>query len=530
MQGKGIQIDAKELNIESLQDTATYKSKQQNIEGQATIGFGGGGASVSGSASKSNINANYASVNEQSGVFAGDDGYQINVKNNTDLKGAIITSTQVAENLGKNSLDTGTLTASDIHNVSEYDAKGMGISAGFNAGKAEGKGKDGERQPDTVLSSSDKIDEHASSQIGTSKSVGFGLDSEKDSSTTHSGINTQNINIRDEQAQQQLTGKTAEQTKKDILTQVATDTARENSGAIANNFDKDKVLSEINLQVSVTKEFRENSLSAVENFVAPKQAVLVAKIAATTDEAEKTKLYEEIYKLQYQRGFLETLIGIVILNPDVTITQGTLQLAATKMREESLKNSRQSPGMVVVIDGKETVINNVSYDSGYFDGVKLGGVRLDTDTICGEGNRRCSNDDQGNLVTDVHGNYTYKGDKDYPTFQSMLNDKTKGSPSKIMSGLTGGSQMIEGTLAGIPYKSGGFIDRIIESFAGTHDLLGGQVWGWYGKDGNTLTDKTGFQKKASEVTTIVAIPVSAPFALADLISPDVLQLIISLGK
>ena len=55
-------------------------------------------------------NANYASVNEQSGIFAGDDGYQINVKNNTDLKGAIITSTQVAENLSKNSLDTGVLT------------------------------------------------------------------------------------------------------------------------------------------------------------------------------------------------------------------------------------------------------------------------------------------------------------------------------------------------------------------------------------------------------------------------------------
>lgn len=30
-QGKGIQISAKKLNVESLQDTATYKSKQQNV-------------------------------------------------------------------------------------------------------------------------------------------------------------------------------------------------------------------------------------------------------------------------------------------------------------------------------------------------------------------------------------------------------------------------------------------------------------------------------------------------------------------
>ncbi|MCX5468920.1 hypothetical protein OSH00_14415 [Acinetobacter sp. A-IN1] len=50
---------------------------------------------------QSNKIPNYASVNEQSGIFAGDDGYQINVKNNTDLKGAIITSTQTAENLKK---------------------------------------------------------------------------------------------------------------------------------------------------------------------------------------------------------------------------------------------------------------------------------------------------------------------------------------------------------------------------------------------------------------------------------------------
>src|SRR5690606_40254339 len=81
---------ANELNIESLQDKATYKSKQQDISGQISVGTNGGNAS--GSFSKSNVDANYASVNEQSGIFAGDDGYQINVKNNTDLKGAIIRS------------------------------------------------------------------------------------------------------------------------------------------------------------------------------------------------------------------------------------------------------------------------------------------------------------------------------------------------------------------------------------------------------------------------------------------------------
>ena len=299
--GSFIQIDAKELNIESLQDTATYKSKQQNIEGQVTAGYG---FSASGSASKSNINANYASVNEQSGVFAGDDGYQINVKNNTDLKGAIITSTQTAENLGKNSLDTGTLTASDIHNVSEYDAKGIGISGSVNVGGGWDK---------------KEIDKEGRKTQAVNKSVGFGLDSDKDNSTTHSGINTQNINIRDEQAQQQLTGKTAEQIKADIYTEVTTDTARENSGAIANNFDKDKVQSEINTQVEVTKKFdetRQGVKQEIYDYVDKKRAEAKEIRMATVidgkngyNTAESLKLEEEATKWEKRAFYLDAVAG-----------------------------------------------------------------------------------------------------------------------------------------------------------------------------------------------------------------------------
>ncbi|ENR2984638.1 hemagglutinin repeat-containing protein [Acinetobacter baumannii] len=257
VQGKGVQIEADNLNVESLQDKATYKSKQQNMSAQVSVGFSGG--NVSGSFSKSNVDANYASVNEQSGVFAGDDGYQIKVNKNTDLKGAIITSTQTAENLKKNSLDTGTLTSSNIQNVTEYDAKGISVGGGFNAGKS---GTAGNKEPGTVLSTPNKIDQHASTTVGVSKSVGFGLDSDKDSSVTKSGINTQNITIRDEQGQQALTGKTAGQIKSEILTSVTTDTARENSGALQSNFDKDRVQSEINLQMDVTKNFDANRQEA----------------------------------------------------------------------------------------------------------------------------------------------------------------------------------------------------------------------------------------------------------------------------
>lgn len=48
---------------------------------------------------------------------------------------------QQAEDLKKNSLDTGTLTYSNIQNESEYDAKGISLSAGFNAGRTDSTDK-----------------------------------------------------------------------------------------------------------------------------------------------------------------------------------------------------------------------------------------------------------------------------------------------------------------------------------------------------------------------------------------------------
>jgi filamentous hemagglutinin len=178
----------------------------------------------------------------------------------------------------------------------------------------------------------------------------------------------------------------------------------------------------LNIQVEVTKEFRQNSLGLINAYVDSQQAELRDKIKQAKSEEEKTELYKEIYKLQYQRRLLETVVNILAADPTAAITQGTLQLAATKLREESLANSRQSPG--IVIDSKtEEVINNVSYDSGYFDGVKLGGVRLSLDVICGVDNGRCEKDNMRNLQKDANGNYIYEGDDKYPTFADLMKDK-----------------------------------------------------------------------------------------------------------
>lgn len=325
VQGKGVNITAKELNVESLQDTATYKSKQQNVEGQVTVGYG---FSASGSFSKSNINANYASVNEQSGVFAGDDGYQIKVEKNTDLKGALITSTQKAEDLGKNRLETGTLTSSDIHNISEYNAKGIGISGGFSVKGDKPNAKEGSepKTEQTKTGFNKDVTGYNPESTGTHKSVGFGVDSANDKSTTHSGINTKNIIIKDEQAQQQLTGKTAEQTKQDILTQVTTDNAREHSGALANNFDKDKVQKEINTQVEVTKKFGENAPKVVADFA--EQQAIKQRLLGNEEEAKK---WDEggAYRVA-----MHTAIGALSTGSlEGALTTGGVAAAAPKLNE-----------------------------------------------------------------------------------------------------------------------------------------------------------------------------------------------------
>ncbi len=112
-----------DLNIESKQDSNSYKENNKSVG--VSIGLGSNKA-VSGSASVGKIDSNYKSVTDQSGIYAGKEGFEINVDENTDLKGGIISSTADAD---KNKLSTGTLTFEDIENKADYKADNNGISA-----------------------------------------------------------------------------------------------------------------------------------------------------------------------------------------------------------------------------------------------------------------------------------------------------------------------------------------------------------------------------------------------------------------
>ena len=291
--GQGVQVDAKNLSIQSVQDRETYQSKQQNANVQVTVGYG---FSASGSYSQSKVKADHASVTEQSGIYAGEDGYQIKVGDNTDLKGGIITSGKSAEDKGKNLFQTAPLTASDIQNHSRYEGKSFGIGASVAiSGESMGQNRPADSGPGIRLTD-------ASKGQNNNNAIGYGSDGDSKNSTTRSGINTRNIHITDKAGQLARTGRTAEETEARIHTGIDTETADQHSGRLKNSFDKDAVAKEINLQREVTQEFGKNAAQTTaavsdklgntqsyERYQAAK-TLLEAKLQNTDSEAEKAAI------------------------------------------------------------------------------------------------------------------------------------------------------------------------------------------------------------------------------------------------
>ncbi|WP_434986239.1 hemagglutinin repeat-containing protein [Pseudomonas protegens] len=140
---KGAQVNAdkitakvgRDLTLQSLHDTDDYKSKQSNVSGGASFTFGTMTGSASVSVSQSKIDSKYQSVQEQTGLFAGKGGYQVEVGKHTQLDGSVIASTAEAD---KNRLSTGTLGWSDLKNEAEYKSQMQSASVSSGNGGADG--------------------------------------------------------------------------------------------------------------------------------------------------------------------------------------------------------------------------------------------------------------------------------------------------------------------------------------------------------------------------------------------------------
>ncbi|MDZ4332844.1 MAG: hemagglutinin repeat-containing protein [Pseudomonas sp.] len=235
-----------DFNLVSLQDIDNYKSKQQD----ASVGISlcippfCYGMSSSGTASfgQQKIDSTYASVVEQTGIKAGDGGFQINVAGNTDLQGAVIASTDKAVADGKNSLSTGTLTHSDVKNEAEYKGTSISLSGGYsgNAYDKEGnviKGADGKPLHEPGVTAGTPIVLSASGEDG---------------SKTLSGISGGQITITDAAKQQQLTGESAEEVVAGINRDVSSD--KDGSNTLGKIFDQE----EIEAGFEITHQFVQN--------------------------------------------------------------------------------------------------------------------------------------------------------------------------------------------------------------------------------------------------------------------------------
>ena len=187
---------------------------------------------------------------------------------------------------------------------------------------------------------------------------------------------------------------------------VTTETAESCSGKLENRFDKEKGLKEIQVQVSVTKDFLDNAQEAkdkiIDYYKEPKRKELRKAITDyhnANKEQYKAKiddLIQDIYASEHIRTGLDLATGIVAGASKVISATTLISVLDMKSRRESFKNSLLAPPIEDAND-RWKLYSNVGHNSGAFDGIKLGGVRMNYGIICREDNSRCETDEQGNL-------------------------------------------------------------------------------------------------------------------------------------
>jgi len=225
VKGKGVELDAENLKIESLQDKSSYHGKQMNVSASVTVGYG---FAAGGSFNKSKVNTDYASVNEQAGIFAGNDGYDINVKNKVSSVGGAILSSAPKE---KNQMTAEDFEYSNIENYSNAKSSAMGLMGGFSVDRDQtsdedkalnkiyrGEDRKGETfeqaNPNKANQSPVKFglgtndvhstDLYAAAKIGLANLASNSSQSENNQSTTNAVISDGNFNIASMQGKQNI--------------------------------------------------------------------------------------------------------------------------------------------------------------------------------------------------------------------------------------------------------------------------------------------------------------------------------------
>lgn len=168
------------LNIISQQDTLEQKNKQMGVGARVQVSAGTAW-DASGNFNNSSAKGNSKSVNEQSGLFAGDGGYHVKA-DHVDLQSGAIASTASKEN---NDLTADSLTFSNIENESSHNATTVALSGGTRFGEEKGKDSTGAEYTNNVNWRDSTTFSPTLPQ----------QDKDSDSSTTYATISEGNISI-----------------------------------------------------------------------------------------------------------------------------------------------------------------------------------------------------------------------------------------------------------------------------------------------------------------------------------------------
>ncbi|CAN7554148.1 MULTISPECIES: hemagglutinin repeat-containing protein [unclassified Variovorax] len=280
-----------DLSIASLQDVSVGQSRQSSSGLNVSLCIPpicyGAVATVSGSAAGAKSNGVFVSPNTQAGIKAGDGGFDVNVRGNTTLTGAVIESTQAAIDAGKNSFATGgSLTMSDLQNVSSSSGSSYGVSGGVSLGYTT--------QADGNPSWDPKEGQRA---VPPSGSAGVGSDSgNNQNSTTRCGIS----------------GIAGDQSVR------AGDNA--SAGTLVKDWNTQTIVKDVQAQAQITQQFNQNAAREIGDYAGKKEREALAR----EDKAEAAKWAEGgEYRvaLHTAAGALSGVAG-AIAGRNLTIVEG----------------------------------------------------------------------------------------------------------------------------------------------------------------------------------------------------------------
>lgn len=485
--GKQVTADiGGDLNIQSLQDTSRYDSKQKDMGGGVSIGFGIWSASVN--FSKSKVNSDYASVVQQSGIKAGDDGFNVKVVGNTDLKGAVIASTDKAVEDNRNSFSAAQLTTSDINNWADYKADAFGIALGYG------------------------------SSAGTPNlsGAGIGKDSGHAESTTASGISG-------------IAG------NKDVR-------SGDPETGITKIFNQEQVQKEIDAQRQITLAFSQQAPKAVKDYATTqldeaKRKIVLADDQSNglTDEQRATLRVEasDVGDRWRENGSYRIAANILIAALSgggalASVSKESLSWAAGQMREAVLKDSEKFKGLCV---SETDCISNMSGTSTgvYGDNKKGAGGRIVLADWCAED--RCIKDATTETGYQERADGTVIFNPKDNTGEVITLAKFVELHGEWRSPL-GGHQGGQGQMALLGFKfdyaPGSFWDMLAEGYGGTHDTLNSFIW--YDKLGNGKNLDGTVIGKIGDVTNMTNVVLATPFAASVLFPPELWNAIATLVK